>query len=116
MQPEEARRLEQQVRVSKMLADGFMFSIVWLGGIGSLIAFIKGWRAMKIIRQSNGELAGTAMAWWCRRPALRKRKTLPSRSDSVKLDLIVAGRIDAAPADCIYTRGYCWPIHLRKAL
>jgi hypothetical protein len=65
MQPEEDRRLEQQVRVSKMLADGFMFSIVWLGGVGSLIAFIKGLRAMKIIRQSNGELTGTAMAWWC---------------------------------------------------
>jgi hypothetical protein len=65
MQPEDIRRLEQQVRVSKMLADGFMFSIVWLGGIGSLVALIKGLRAMKIIQQSNGELTGTAMAWWC---------------------------------------------------
>jgi hypothetical protein len=65
MQPEEARRLEQQVRVSRMLADGFMFSIVWLAGIGSLIAFTKGLRAMKIIQQSNGELTGAVMAWWC---------------------------------------------------
>jgi hypothetical protein len=65
MQPEEARRLEQQVRVSKMLADGFMFSIVWLAGIGSLIALIKGLRAMRIIQQSNGALTGTVMAWWC---------------------------------------------------
>ena len=48
-----------------MLADGFMFSIVWLGGLGSLIALIKGLRAMRIIQQSNGELTGAAMAWWC---------------------------------------------------
>jgi hypothetical protein len=65
MRPEEARRLEQQVRVSRMLSDGFMFSIVWLGGIGSLIALIKGLRAMKLIRQSNGQITGTNMAWWC---------------------------------------------------
>lgn len=65
MQPEEARRLEQQVRVSKMLADGFMFSIVWLAGIGSLIALIKGLHAMRIIQHSNGELTGKWMAWWC---------------------------------------------------
>lgn len=48
-----------------MLANGFMFSIVWLGGIGSFIALIKGLRAMKIILQSNGELTGINMAWWC---------------------------------------------------
>jgi hypothetical protein len=65
MRPEEARRLEQQVRVSRMLAEGFVFSIVWLGGIGSLISFIKGLRAMKIIQQSNGELTGIKIAWWC---------------------------------------------------
>ncbi|HKC63897.1 MAG TPA: hypothetical protein VKB86_09680 [Pyrinomonadaceae bacterium] len=65
MQPEEARRLEQQVRVSKTLADGFMFSIVWLGGIGSLVALIKGLRALRIIQRSNGELTGKGMAWWC---------------------------------------------------
>jgi hypothetical protein len=65
MQPEEARRLEQQVKLSRMLSDGFMFSIIWLGGIGSLIALIKGLRAMRIIRQSNGQLTGANMAWWC---------------------------------------------------
>jgi len=65
MQPEEARRLEQQVRVSRILSDGFMFSIVWLGGIGSLIALIQGLRALRIIRQSRGQLTGINMAWWC---------------------------------------------------
>lgn len=65
MQPDEARRLELQIRVSKMLADGFIFSIVWLAGIGSLLAFLKGLRAMRIIQQSNGALTGKVMAWWC---------------------------------------------------
>ena len=65
MQPEEARRLEQQVRVSRMLSDGFMFSIVWLWGIGSAIALVQGLRAMRIIRRSRGQLTGINMAWWC---------------------------------------------------
>jgi hypothetical protein len=65
MQPEEARLLKQQVKVSRMLADGFIFSIVWLGGIGSLIALIKGLQALRIIRQSNNEITGVSMALWC---------------------------------------------------
>lgn len=65
MQPEEARLLKQQVKVSRMLADGFIFSIVWLGGIGSLIALIKGLQALRIIRQSNSEIRGVSMALWC---------------------------------------------------
>ena len=57
--------LELQIKVSKILSRGFVFSIVWMGGIGSLIAFIFGLKARRIIRQSNGELAGIRMAWWC---------------------------------------------------
>jgi hypothetical protein len=57
--------LELQVKVSKILSRGFVFSIVWIGGIGSFIAFISGLKARKIINQSNGELAGLKMAWWC---------------------------------------------------
>jgi hypothetical protein len=65
MQPNDIKRLEQQVKVSRMLATGFAFSIVWMGGIGSLIALVLGLRARKIIQQSNGEIVGIKMAWWC---------------------------------------------------
>lgn len=65
MQPSDLQRLEQQVRVSRMLATGFVFSLVWLGGIGSLVALIKGLKARRIIQQSRGELSGIEMAWWC---------------------------------------------------
>ena len=57
--------LELQIKVSKLLSRGFVFSIVWIGGIGSLIAFISGLKARKIIKQSNVELGGIKMAWWC---------------------------------------------------
>jgi len=57
--------LELQIKVSKILSRGFIFSIVWLAGIGSLIAFISGLQARKIINQSNGEIDGIKMAWWC---------------------------------------------------
>ena len=57
--------LELQVKVSKILAQGFVFSIVWLGGIGSLIALVSGLRARKIINRSNGKINGLKMAWWC---------------------------------------------------
>lgn len=48
-----------------MLSEGFIFSLVWLSGIGSLIALIIGLRALRIIRRSNGQLTGVNMAWWC---------------------------------------------------
>ncbi|HEX6182961.1 MAG TPA: hypothetical protein VFZ44_03550 [Pyrinomonadaceae bacterium] len=54
-----------QLRVSKMLGYGFAFSIVWAGGVGSLIALVIGLRARKLIRQADGEVAGIRMAWWC---------------------------------------------------
>lgn len=65
MQPNDVQKLEQQVKVSRMLANGFAFSLVALGGIGSLFALIIGLRAWKIIKQSKGEISGIVMAWWC---------------------------------------------------
>jgi hypothetical protein len=65
MTTEVSSKLELQVKVSKILANGFVFSLIWLGGIGSLIAFISGLRARKIINRSNGEIGGIKMAWWC---------------------------------------------------
>lgn len=65
MKNELSPNLELQIKVSKILSIGFIFSIVTLAGIGSLIAFIFGIRARKIINQSNGEITGLKMAWWC---------------------------------------------------
>ena len=57
--------LELQVKTSKMLALGFTLSIVWLLGVGSLIAFILGLKGRRIIKQSDGKIRGLKMAWWC---------------------------------------------------
>jgi hypothetical protein len=57
--------LDEQVRVSKMLGVGFACSILGVGGIASLVAFIIGLRARKIIKQNDGQIAGIKMAWWC---------------------------------------------------
>jgi hypothetical protein len=54
-----------QARVSRMLGIGFAFSIVWLSGLGSLIALIIGLRARRIIMLSEEEISGIRLAWWC---------------------------------------------------
>ena len=57
--------LESQVRVSKMLGVGFALSLYPSAGVGSLIALLIGIRALRIIRHSEGEVAGRGLAWWC---------------------------------------------------
>ena len=57
--------LEQQVRVSKMLGVGFVLSITGVAGIGSLVALVLGWKARRIINESQAKIAGRFMAWWC---------------------------------------------------
>jgi hypothetical protein len=57
--------LELQINVSKLLSRGFIFSVVWLGGIGSFLALLYGLRARKVINQSDREIVGIKMAWWC---------------------------------------------------
>jgi undecaprenyl pyrophosphate phosphatase UppP len=65
MKAEAAPDLELQIKVSKMLALGFVFSIVPLAGIGSFIAFISGVRALRMINESETKLSGKFLAWWC---------------------------------------------------
>jgi hypothetical protein len=65
MDAEIPHNLELQGKVSKILSRGFIFSIVWLGGIGSLIAFLSGLQARRLIKNANGEISGIKMAWWC---------------------------------------------------
>lgn len=62
---ENPAELQQQIEVSKMLGRGFAFSLIWLGGIGSLAAVVIGLRARSIILKSNNEISGLRMAWWC---------------------------------------------------
>lgn len=57
--------LDLQIKVSKILSRGFIFSIVWLGGIGSFVAVISGLYAMRVIDKSKGQIGGIKMAWWC---------------------------------------------------
>jgi integral membrane sensor domain MASE1 len=57
--------LEQQVKVSRMLGLAFALSITGIGGIGSLVALIIGWRALRVIQTANGRISGRLMAWWC---------------------------------------------------
>jgi hypothetical protein len=54
-----------QEKVNAMLRRGILFSIFWLMGAGSLIAIIQGIKALRIIRQSNGQIMGTGKVWWC---------------------------------------------------
>ncbi len=57
--------LNEQLRVSKMLAYGFVLSILGVGGIASMIALVLGLKARRIIKQSDAEVSGIKMAWWC---------------------------------------------------
>ena len=54
-----------QDQVDRNLKWGIIFSIVWLAGIGSLLATIFGFRAKQAISASNGALVGKGRAWWC---------------------------------------------------
>lgn len=65
MTKENPPNLNLQIKVSKILSRGFVFSIVWLAGIGSLIAIISGIQALRLIKKSQKEIVGTKMAWWC---------------------------------------------------
>jgi hypothetical protein len=55
----------KQSQVDQSLKWGIIFSIIWLAGIGSFIALIKGLKARKAIAQSEGVLVGAGRAWWC---------------------------------------------------
>ncbi|MDQ6827797.1 MAG: hypothetical protein M3081_02915 [Gemmatimonadota bacterium] len=54
-----------QDRVDALLRRGVIFSILWLAGIGSAIAFVSGLRARRLIVASNGTLRGGGRVWWC---------------------------------------------------
>ena len=57
--------LTAQIKLSVLLGYGFAFSLLGVGGVASLVAFIIGWRARVRIKQSCGHLVGVKSAWWC---------------------------------------------------
>lgn len=57
--------LELQVKVSKMLGFAFVLSITGLGGVGSLVAFTLGWKALRAIGKAQEKINGRLLAWWC---------------------------------------------------
>ena len=57
--------LELQVRVSKILGLAFALSITGVGGIGSLMAFILGLKALRTIGRAQVKINGRVLAWWC---------------------------------------------------
>jgi hypothetical protein len=54
-----------QARVDHLLSRGVFFSIVWLAGVGSFIAFRNGLKARKLIQQSGGRYKGNVRVWVC---------------------------------------------------
>lgn len=54
-----------QNKVNRMLRWGIIFSLVWLAGFGSLVAFILGLKSKKIIEASSGNIEGMGRVWWC---------------------------------------------------
>jgi hypothetical protein len=54
-----------QKEINSVLKRGIIFSIIWLAGIGSLIAIMSGLKARRLILHSNGALLGMGRVWWC---------------------------------------------------
>jgi hypothetical protein len=54
-----------QQKVDSLLKTGIVLSILWLAGIGSLIALVSGLRAKRLIAQSEGAAIGMGRVWWC---------------------------------------------------
>jgi len=56
---------DEQSQLNKLLWRGIFFSIAWLAGVGSFIAFRSGLRGRRLIGHSAGRLQGMGKAWWC---------------------------------------------------
>lgn len=54
-----------QKKIDKTLTWGIVFSVMWLWGVGSVVALICGLKARKKIKASGGMCRGTIRVWWC---------------------------------------------------
>ena len=58
-------QMERQIKLSRMLSLGFVFTI-WPASLAtSCVSFFIGVRAMVVISESMEPMAGRVMAWWC---------------------------------------------------
>lgn len=51
-----------QSEVNRIVNRGIIFGIIWIMGIGSIIAILSGFQAKKLIRQSGNTLTGNNKA------------------------------------------------------
>ena len=58
-------RIRAQRQIDAVLRRGMIFSIVWLAGIGSIIAILSGLKAKKLIARLGAEASGIGRVWWC---------------------------------------------------
>ena len=58
-------RVQVQRQIDAVLRRGIIFSIIWLAGIGSIIAIFSGLKAKKLIAQLGVEASGMGRVWWC---------------------------------------------------
>jgi hypothetical protein len=56
---------DEQKKVMKCTKIALIFSLLWLGGLGSLIAIIYSNKALKTIKRSKHSLSGKGMAMFC---------------------------------------------------
>jgi hypothetical protein len=58
-------QLERQIKLSRMLSLGFVFTIWPAAWMTSCVSVFIGVRAMIVINGSSQPMAGRVMAWWC---------------------------------------------------
>lgn len=58
-------QLERQIRLSRMLSLGFVFTIWPAAGMTACVSVFIGVRAVIVINESTEPMAGRVIAWWC---------------------------------------------------
>ena len=48
-----------------MLGMAFVLAITGILGLGSLIALILSYKALRIIKEADSRISGRLLAWWC---------------------------------------------------
>lgn len=56
---------ELQDKIDRLLKWGILFSVFWLAGFGSLIAFVNGMKARRLIKNNDYPLKGMGRVKWC---------------------------------------------------